>query len=78
MCTEDGVYHTVEWSNFELYQNGENGSPPRDHAFQFEANNTVYTVQLKYECEFEHFVGDNWDARIIDRFVECNVRKYQT
>lgn len=38
--------HAVEWCDMKLYQHGENGDPPADYAFQFQAGGVVYTVEV--------------------------------
>jgi hypothetical protein len=33
----DGAVYPLEWCDFQLYENGENGRPPMDHSFSFKA-----------------------------------------
>jgi hypothetical protein len=35
--TPDGALYPLEWCDFQLYENGENGRPPADHSFNFKA-----------------------------------------
>lgn len=69
----DGSLHPLEWCDLQLYQHGENGVPPKDHAFSFEAGGSVYRVQMNVEHESIHFVGENCEARMVERFVRCRV-----
>jgi hypothetical protein len=35
--TSDGALYPLEWCDFQLYENGENGRPPVDYSFSFKA-----------------------------------------
>jgi hypothetical protein len=37
VCTPDGALYALEWCDFQLHENGENGRPPKDHSFNFKA-----------------------------------------
>ncbi|XP_015512951.2 uncharacterized protein LOC107219278 [Neodiprion lecontei] len=69
----DGSLHPLEWCDLKLYQHGENGTAPKDHAFTFKAGEKVYNVQVNVEYESIHFVGKNWEARMVERFVRYRV-----
>lgn len=60
-------------SDFELYQHGENGTAPKECAFQIEADNQLYTIQVQVVDQAEHNVGNNWEARMVERFIEVKV-----
>lgn len=89
-----GNLTAVDWCDFELYTQGECGSPPKDHAFRFSAGNTIYVAEVNYymincikyikmvlfyllqivvEHESVHYVGSNWEGRMVERFVNCKV-----
>ncbi|XP_033207567.1 uncharacterized protein LOC117167072 [Belonocnema kinseyi] len=69
----DGSLHAVEKCDLELYQHGEHGTPPRDYAFTIEAGNKTYNVQIDVVEEAIHFVGNNEDARMVERFIKYQV-----
>ncbi|XP_024937100.1 uncharacterized protein LOC107264026 isoform X2 [Cephus cinctus] len=69
----DGTLYPLEWCDLQLYQHGENGSPPRDHAFSFKAGGTVYRVQVDVEYESIHYKGEEREARMVERFVRYHV-----
>ncbi|XP_066995909.2 uncharacterized protein [Anabrus simplex] len=71
--TPEGELHPLEWCDMKLYQHGENGTPPTDQGFQFKAGPTVYTVQVNVEHQAVHYVGWNWEARMVERFVKYEV-----
>lgn len=36
----------IDWCDLELFRLGENGTPPNDYAFQLQAEDKIYTVQV--------------------------------
>lgn len=73
VCTADGDYLPMDASDFELYQHGENGTAPKECAFQIEAGQQRYTIQVQVIDQAEHNVGNNWEARMVERFIEVQV-----
>lgn len=73
VCLPNGKYVPVDSSDFELYQHGENGTPPKECAFQVEAGEQRYTIQVEVVDQAEHFVGNNWEARMVERFIDVKV-----
>lgn len=73
VCFADGQYVPMDSSDFELYQHGENGMPPQECAFQIEAGSKRYTIQAQVVDQAEHLVGNNWEARMVERFIDVNV-----
>lgn len=69
----DGRIYPLEWCDFQLYQHGENGTPPKDHGFQFKAGNTLYRIQVQVLYENTHYVGWDWDVKMVERFVKYSV-----
>ncbi|KAL0871663.1 hypothetical protein ABMA27_004186 [Loxostege sticticalis] len=63
----------IKWVELKLYQHGEGGEAPRDYAFRFQAADEVYTVQVKVEYESVHYVSDEWEARMVERFCAFTV-----
>lgn len=65
--------YPVKWVDLKLYQHGEGGQAPKDYAFQFKAGDEEYTVQVLVEYESIHYVSDEWDARMVERFCKFTV-----
>ncbi|XP_050351741.1 uncharacterized protein LOC126774316 isoform X2 [Nymphalis io] len=60
----------VKWVDLKLYQHGEGGTAPRDYAFRIQAGDEVYTIQVLVEYEAIHYVSQEWDARMVERFCK--------
>ncbi|XP_072947825.1 uncharacterized protein [Epargyreus clarus] len=60
----------IKWVDLKLYQHGECGSAPRDYAFNCQAGDQVYTIQVLVEHEAIHYVSDEWEARMVERFCK--------
>lgn len=73
VCSRSGQYTPMDASDFELYQHGENGVAPVECAFQIEANQQRYTIQVQVIDQAEHFVGNNWEAGMVERFIDVQV-----
>lgn len=45
-----------------------------DHAFQIKvADGEIYTIEIMVKHQPTHYVGTNWEARMVERFVDCKV-----
>lgn len=73
ICLPDGGVHNMEWCDLQLYQHGEDGEPPVDHAFRFKAGGTVYHVKAKGDDMAYHYVGWQWEAKIMEMFSSYEV-----
>ncbi|XP_053606654.1 uncharacterized protein LOC128673079 [Plodia interpunctella] len=69
----DGTLLPVKWVDLQLWQHGEGGLAPRDYAFRFQAGEQVYTVEVQVEHESTHYVSDEWEARMVERFCRFTV-----
>lgn len=69
----DKSIHCIDSCDLVLYQHGENGTPGSNYAFSFSANNETYEARIKVIYESVHFKGNNIEARLIERFIECEV-----
>ncbi|KAM3955850.1 uncharacterized protein ACR2FA_010194 isoform 2-T2 [Aphomia sociella] len=69
----NGKVLPVKWVDLQLYQHGEGGQPPKEYAFRFQAGDEVYTVQVLVEYESVHYVSDEWEARMVERFCKFSV-----
>lgn len=73
VCTPAGEYIPIDNSDFELYQHGETTGPPKECAFQIETYNQKYDVEVKWIDVAEHFVGNNWEARMMEGMIDVKV-----
>jgi len=52
--TSTGDMYPLEWCDFELYEHGENGTPPTDHSFRFKAGKGTTNFKiLKHTTELQ-------------------------
>lgn len=68
-----GKYAPIDSSDFEMFQHGEKGSPPKECAFQLEADGQLFMIQVQVEDEAEHFFGKKNRHRIAARFMQVQV-----
>ncbi|XP_034241523.1 uncharacterized protein LOC117645431 [Thrips palmi] len=68
VCLPGGQVHNMQWCDLKLYQHGEDGEPPKDHAFSFSAGGKTYVVKVQGVDVAAHFVGWQWEAKIIEMF----------
>ncbi|CAB3361605.1 Hypothetical predicted protein [Cloeon dipterum] len=59
--------------DLQLYQHGEDGTPPLDYAFNFWAGDKKYCVQVKVLHTPEFYIADEWEARVVERMVTFRV-----
>ncbi|XP_059058043.1 uncharacterized protein LOC131851551 isoform X2 [Achroia grisella] len=69
----NGKVLPIKWVDLRLHNHGENGQAPRDYAFRFGAGDELYTVQVQVEYESIHYVSDEWEARMVERFCKFMV-----
>ncbi|KAJ3663774.1 hypothetical protein Zmor_008001 [Zophobas morio] len=69
----DKSIHCIENCDLVLYQHGENGTPGKNYAFCFETDNETYDAKINVIYEAFHFKGNNTEAKLIERFIECEV-----
>ncbi|KAI5718463.1 hypothetical protein M8J77_021511 [Diaphorina citri] len=68
------AYWSIRSSDFRLYQHGENGTPPLDYAFTVELDNgEELVVQVWIQNGGIHYVGNNREVKVHERFVKCKV-----
>ncbi|KAG6460643.1 hypothetical protein O3G_MSEX012119 [Manduca sexta] len=65
--------YPIQWVDLKLYQHGEGGTAPKDYAFTFGAGDEEYAVQVLVEYESIHYVSDEWEARMVERFCKFTV-----
>lgn len=73
LYTPDGRLHGVDWCNLELFRHGEKGRPPVDYSFTFRAGGKQYLVQCQVLFSPELFIGEEWEARIVERMCRYRV-----
>lgn len=61
--TPTGDLYPLEWCDFQLYEHGENGTPPTDHSFSFKAGKGITNFKiLKHSTELQIIVLLEWDV----------------
>lgn len=68
-----GSNYAISSSDLELYQHGENGVPPRDYAFRFWAAGRQYVVQVQSHTEFQFYIGESADSRVVEMYSDFTV-----
>lgn len=69
----NGKLQAVDSCDLLLYQHGENGILNKELCFTFVANSTIYEVKVNYEYDIMHYVGNNIEAEMNERFLVCEV-----
>lgn len=69
----DGTIYPVEWIRLRLHEHGECGKPPKDLGFQFKAGNVIYNAHVEVAHESPHYVGWDWEVKMVERFVKYTV-----
>ncbi|PVD27980.1 hypothetical protein C0Q70_10556 [Pomacea canaliculata] len=69
----DGHMDAVSSSEFELYDHGEDGRPPKSLRFKFSAGGKQYDMEcIVLDCPI-FYMGEEWDAKIYERFCQYQV-----
>ncbi|KAF4525128.1 hypothetical protein B566_EDAN005070 [Ephemera danica] len=71
--TPDGQLHPLQSCDLKLYEHGENGTPPLDYGFNFRAGGCKYSVQVRVEHSPEFYIGEEWEARVVERMARYTV-----
>ncbi|KAJ8314692.1 hypothetical protein KUTeg_006842, partial [Tegillarca granosa] len=69
----DGQMDTVSWSDFELYNYGEDGNPPDVMSLKFIAGCKNYNMTCKVVESRIFYIGEGRDAKIHERFCTFNI-----
>ncbi|XP_037792800.1 uncharacterized protein LOC119588168 [Penaeus monodon] len=56
--------------DLQLHEHGEGGTPPKDYAFAFTAGGEERVVEVTVEESPEHFLGWDWEARMVETWVK--------
>ncbi|CAK1544878.1 unnamed protein product [Leptosia nina] len=70
LALANGEVFPVEWVDLELWQHGEGGDSPNDYAFRCKAGENEYTIQVLVEYESIHYVSQEWEAKMRERFCK--------
>lgn len=73
MALPDGEVIPIKWVDLKLYQHGECGQAPRDYAFQYQAGDDVYTVQVGLDMKLDIGVFTSDGALCTADNPRCNV-----
>jgi len=71
--TPAGDLHGVDWCDLALHRHGEGGTPPLDYSFEFRAGGQTYAVECKVIESPELYMGQEWEARVIERMCTYRV-----
>lgn len=71
--TRVGEGAPVTCVDLQLHEHGEGGTPPKDYAFTFTAGGVDRVVEVLVEESPEHFLGWDWEARMVETWVKYRV-----
>ncbi|CAG0894254.1 unnamed protein product [Cyprideis torosa] len=73
-----GKVEAVDWVDLKLYQHGEGGRSPRDHAFRFGAGGKTYHVDVMVlpPTPHLHFYGAEAKSKMVQRFCKFVLTSY--
>lgn len=71
--TTDGKNYPITESDFQLYQHGEAGEPPKNYSFTFKAGSKEYLVQVKENASSKFCIGLEAEARFVEMLCEFDV-----
>ncbi|CAG0897914.1 unnamed protein product [Cyprideis torosa] len=73
-----GKVEAVDWVDLKLYQHGEGGRSPRDHAFRFGAGGKTYHVDVTVlpPTPHLHFYGAEAKSKMVQRFCKFVLTSY--
>ncbi|KAJ8912966.1 hypothetical protein NQ315_000022 [Exocentrus adspersus] len=69
----NGEMDAIDTCDLLLYQHGEDGTISKELCFTFTANDFIYEVKVQYEHDFVHYVGNDIEAKMNERFLTCEV-----
>lgn len=69
----DGRLEPLQWCDLQLWQQGENGRPPRHYGFSFAAGNRVYRALVRVRESHTVYIGPQWEARVLERVCSYTV-----
>ncbi|RZB94432.1 uncharacterized protein BDFB_004454, partial [Asbolus verrucosus] len=70
---EDKKIYAVKSCDLQLYQHGEDGNPPKDYAFTFEAGKKLYTIQVNVLHSPHFYISKDWESKIVERLCTFSV-----
>lgn len=69
----NGKLEAIDSCDLLLYQHGESGILNKELCFTFVANGTTYEAKVNYEYDVVHYVGNDIEAEMNERFLACEV-----
>jgi len=65
----------VQIVDFKIWNFGEGGQDTEDYGFRFKAGDEWYDikVELQHREKGRAYFGEDWEARIVERFVRYNI-----
>ena len=74
--SQQWIVSCTNWPNnkqevdFKIWNFGENGVDPSDYGFRFKAGDIWYNIQVNVITRGEAMFGEEWEARVIERFCK--------
>lgn len=69
----NGKIDVIDTCDLVLWQHGESGRPSDELCFTFVAGDHTYECKVKYDLTASHFVGNNIEVKMYERFLTCEV-----
>ena len=69
----DGRMDSVSWSDFEFYEHGEDGNPPKELVLNFIAGDMKYKMNISVVEAPIFYIGEGRDAKIHERLCKYEV-----
>lgn len=69
----DGKMDSVSWCDFEFYDYGEDGKPPKEMTLKFIAGDETYNMKITVLEAPIFYIGEGRDAKIHERFSTYDV-----
>ncbi|GLH10235.1 Uncharacterized protein GBIM_15186 [Gryllus bimaculatus] len=73
LYSQNGEIVSVHKCSLQLPQHGNNGNPPSDYGFSFEAGGHTYDVQVNVYDRTEFYIGWEWEARVVELLAQFTV-----
>ncbi|KAL1518057.1 hypothetical protein ABEB36_001738 [Hypothenemus hampei] len=69
----NGKIDAIEECDLKLWQHGESGNPSEELGFVVVAGKHTYECKVQYETTVAHYVGNNVQVKMYERFGTCEV-----
>lgn len=69
----NAVMHSVNWTDMNLLDLGEDHYPPTHYKFNFKANGVTYHVQIESHTVFRYYLHNDWRSVVFEQVSTCDV-----